>query len=510
MAAFADGEMVSQRPLEPLFQVRILVREPGCSAATALEEIPNVTYQSDSSRESTSIAVAVLAAGHGTRMKSETPKHLHPVGGTPIVKRIIRAAQAVNPDHIAVVVSPEVMDMPERLDMVGEFQPVQMDVPTGTAHAVLTAIEALPEVDYIVSLLGDSPLLTGETVQGLVDHAVSSSRLVTILTCQMDDASTYGRIDRENGRPVAIVEAKNDKPEKRQGRTEINSGIMVLQRDWALDAIRRLPKDEGTGEYLLTDLVVMAAEEADEGKPWPIDTVEGPFDVSVGINTRLDQAVADGIVREQVRKRHMKAGVTMVGPETIFIDETVTIGKDTTLLPGTVLMGDTSIGEGCTIGPHAVLIDTDVAHNVTIRSSTIESSKVRSGADAGPYSHVRVGSDVGENVHLGNFVELKNTTMAPGSKSGHFSYLGDAHIGERTNIGAGSITANFDGIRKNRTEIGEDVFIGCDSILVAPLKIESEAVTGAGSVVTKDVRSGDTVVGIPARPIKSKRTSNQE
>ena len=503
--------MVSQRPLEPLFQVRILVREPGFSAATALEEIPTVTDKSDSSRELASIAVAVLAAGHGTRMRSGTPKHVHPVGGVPIVKRIIRAAQAIRPDHIAVVVSPEMMHMPELLDMVGEFQPVQMDVPTGTAHAVLKAIEALPEVDYIVSLLGDSPLLTGDTVQTLTNHAVSSESLLTILTCQMDDAASYGRIDRDNqNRPIRIVESKNDDPAKRQGRTEINSGIMVLKRDWALDAIRRLPIDKGTGEYLLTDLVTMAVAEAEEGKSWPVDTVEGPREVSVGINTRVQQSEADEIVRKEMREKHMTAGVTMVGPETIFIDETVTIGQDTTLLPGTVLMGSTNIGNNCVIGPHAVLIDTEVADNVTIRSSTFEHSIIRSGADAGPYSHVRRGSDIGENVHIGNFVELKSTTMEANSKSGHFSYLGDARVGERSNIGAGSITANYDGVRKNRTDIGDDVFIGCDSILVAPLTIESEAVTGAGSVVTKDVRAGDTVVGVPARPIKSKRISGEE
>jgi bifunctional UDP-N-acetylglucosamine pyrophosphorylase / glucosamine-1-phosphate N-acetyltransferase len=470
-----------------------------------------VTDQSDSSREPISIAVAILAAGHGTRMNSVTPKHVHPVGGVPIVQRLIHAAQAIQPDHIGVVVSPSMMDLPERLGMIGEFQPVEMEVPTGTAHAVLKAIEALPDVDYIVSLLGDSPLLTGETVQTLVNHAVNTKTILTILTCEMDDASTYGRIDRdEQGRPTAIIEVKNDDPARRTGRTEINSGIMVLRRDWALDAIRRLPRDEGTGEYLLTDLVTIAAAEATEDSVWPVDTVQGPFEVSVGINTRAQQAEADSIVRELVRERHFTAGVSMVGPETIFIDESVRIGHDTTLLPGTILMGDTTIGSGCVIGPYAVLIDAEVEDNVTIRTSTVENSIIRRGADAGPYSHIRRGSDVGENVHIGNYVELKNTTMAPGSKSGHFSYLGDAYIGERSNIGAGSITANYDGERKHHTEIGEDVFVGCDSILVAPITIESTARTGAGSVVTKDVTAGQTVVGIPARPIKSSKRSHEE
>ncbi len=480
------------------------------SAATTLEEIPQVTDQLDSSREHVSIAVAVLAAGHGTRMKSDTPKHVHPVGGVPIVKRIIRAAQAINPDHIAVVVSPPMMHMPELLEMPGEFTPVPMEVPTGTAHAVLVAIDALPEVDYIVSLLGDSPLLTGETISELVDAALRNDATVTVLTCMMPDGETYGRIARdEQGRPNAIIEKKND-PHRPSGPMEINSGIMVLKRDWAKDAIQRLQMDPTTKEYLLTDLVEMAANDADENAPWPVITVQGPEDVSVGINTRVQQAEADDKVREKVRKLHMERGVTMVGPNTIFIDESVEIGQDTTLLPGTILMGNTKIGTNCTIGPYAVIIDSEIGDGVTIRTSTIEKSSVKNGADAGPYSRIRGGSVVGESVHIGNFVELKNTVMEPSSKSGHFSYLGDAHIGERTNIGAGTITANYDGKQKNHTEIGDDVFIGSDSILVAPLTVESEAITGAGSVVTKNVKSGDTVVGVPARPIKSKPQIDEE
>lgn len=442
-------------------------------------------------------------------MNSATPKHVHPVGGVPIVKRIIRAGQAINPDHIMVVVSPPMADMPEQLDMVGEFETAIMPEPTGTAHAVLCAIEALPEVDYIVSLLGDSPLLTGDIIQKLYDQAISSDSRLTLLTCTLDDAASYGRIERVDGRPTAIIEKKNDTAD-RSGRTEINSGIMVLQRDWALDAIRRLPIDEGTQEYLLTDLVAMAAEEWQEGDPWPIDTVDGPRNVSLGINTRQQQEEADAEIRKMTLDFHMTNGVSMVGPQTIFIDETVTIGRDTTILPGSILMGDTSVGEGCTIGPYAVLIDATIGDGVTVRQSTIENSELRAGSDAGPYSRVRGGSVVGENAHIGNFAELKNTSMAADTKSGHFSYLGDSSIGERTNIGAGTITANYDGKQKHHTEIGADVFIGSDSVLVAPVEIGENAVTGAGSVVTKNVAAGQTVVGVPARPIKSKQNTDKE
>ena len=470
-----------------------------------------MTDKSDISREPISVAVAVLAAGHGTRMKSATAKHVHPVGGVPIVQRIIRAGQAIDPDHIVVVVSPSMADMPKRLGMDGQFQTAIMDEPTGTAHAVLVAIEALPEVDYIVSLLGDSPLLTGETVQKLYQQAIASDRKLTLLTCTLDDAATYGRIERDEDNCVtAIIESKNDDPARRIGRTEINSGIMVLQRDWALDAIRRLPKDEGTGEYLLTDLVTMAVRERAPDDIWPIGTVDGPENVSVGINTRQQQARADSIVRELMREKHMSAGVSMVGPETIFIDESVVIGQDTTLLPGTILMGNTTIGANCKIGPYAVLIDATVEDGVTIRASTIESSTVRRDADAGPYAHIRGGSDIGEGVHIGNFAELKNTTMARDSKSGHFSYLGDSSIGERTNIGAGTITANYDGKNKHHTEIGDDVFIGSDTVLVAPVEIEAGAKTGAGAVVTKSVSAGQTVVGVPAKPIRSRMDAEKE
>jgi bifunctional UDP-N-acetylglucosamine pyrophosphorylase/glucosamine-1-phosphate N-acetyltransferase len=211
-----------------------------------------------------------------------------------------------------------------------------------------------------------------------------------------------------------------------------------------------------------------------------------------------------------MREKHMEAGVSMIGPETIFIDETVTIGQDTTLYPGTILMGNTSIGQNCQVGPYAVLIDATVADGVTIRQSTIEGSTIHTGADAGPYAHIRGGSEIGEGVHIGNFAEVKNSTLASGAKSGHFSYLGDATIGERTNIGAGTITANYDGTRKNQTVIGSDVFIGSDTVLVAPVEIESTARTGAGSVVTKNVKSGQTVVGIPARPIHSKSAAEKE
>ncbi len=467
---------------------------------------PTVRAQSRSPRDASRVAVAVLAAGHGTRMKSRSPKHVHPVGGVPLVQRIIRAGLAVNPERLLAVVSPGMVELPAMLGMEGEFETVVQDPPRGTADAVRTALDAALDVDYLVSLLGDNPLLTGDMVRDLQEHAVDTGARLTILTCVLDDAQTYGRITRNGERNVTgIVEAKNDDPATREGRVEINSGIMVLEAAWAREALGRLPLDPVTGEYLLTDLVAMAASEHQSGEPWPIATVEAPMEVSLGVNNRVQQAEADAIVREQVRRRHMLAGVTMVGPETIFIDEDVEIGHDTVLLPGTILLGATRIGAGCRIGPHTVLDHAEIGDHVTIRSSTIEYSRMEAGSDAGPYAHIRGGSVIGEGVHIGNFAELKNTSMGRDAKSGHFSYLGDATVGHGVNIGAGTITANYDGEKKNPTTIGDGAFVGSDTILVAPVTVAEGARTGAGSVVTKDVAPGTTVVGIPARPIASRK-----
>lgn len=464
----------------------------------------------DKSINRPTVAVAILAAGHGKRMRSSTPKHVHPVGGVPIVKRIVKASQAINPDHIAVVVSPKMADMDERLDMAGEFQVVIQEEATGTGHAVLAAIDALPPVDYVVSLLGDTPLLTGELIGNLLDSAVQSGGLVQVLTCDVENAAEYGRIERDaKDRIQCIREKKTDDPEKRVGVTEINSGIMVVQREWAQEKLRTLPMDPIAGEYLLTDLVSLAAAEGRDGEPWPVNAVKESLDLTIGINTRDDLAVADRFVWEKERKRLLSEGVTLVGQDTIFVEESVHVGKDTIILPGSMITGDTSIGERCEIGPNAIISNSTIGNDVTIRSSTIEDSEMHDLSDAGPYAHIRHGSVIGTGVHIGNFAELKNTVMEPGSKSGHVSYLGDARVGKRTNIGAGSITANYDGKKKNRTSLGDDVFVGCDTVFIAPVTVEDHARTGAGSIVTKDVEAGVTVVGVPARPVSRKDTENK-
>jgi bifunctional UDP-N-acetylglucosamine pyrophosphorylase/glucosamine-1-phosphate N-acetyltransferase len=425
----------------------------------------------------------------------------------PIVERVIRAGLAIDPGQIVAVVSPELVDLPTRLGMEGQFETVIQEVADGTAGAVRTALDHLQPTTWIVSLLGDSPLLTGEAVRKLVDHATQTGAKVTILTCVVPDAQSYGRIERdEHANACRIVELKNDDLSKRQGPTEINSGIMVLDAAWAREALAQIQKSADAGnEYLLTDILEVAIEGMSEGDAWPIATVEASEEVAHGINDRSQQAAADEIVRQQVRQRLLKSGVTLIGADTIFIDDTVEIAPDTTILPFSVITGRSVIGSGCQIGPHAVLHDALIANHVELRSSTVTGSSVGEGTRVGPYAHLRGNTRIGSNVHVGTSAELKNSAVGSGSNVAHFSYIGDTTIGEHTNIGAGTITANYDGTAKHPTRIGDNAFIGSDSVLIAPVTVGDRARTGAGAVVNRDVEPGTTVVGIPARAMGSRR-----
>jgi bifunctional UDP-N-acetylglucosamine pyrophosphorylase/glucosamine-1-phosphate N-acetyltransferase len=358
----------------------------------------------------------------------------------------------------------------------------------------------------VAVLFADHPLLTPATMRALVDEANASRALVTMLSTEVDDAGGYGRVQRDSERRVTgIVERKDDRSEERTGLVEINSGMMVLDATWARAALDRLTPSPASGEYYLTELVSLAiADGPTSGGQWPVTTVSASPEVALGINDRRELAVADGILRARIRERLMREGVTMVGPETTFVDIDVVIGPDTTVHPFSLIQGDTVIGRDCTIGPHAVISNSRLGDAVTVRASTVIESVIGDGSDVGPYSHLRPGTELGSGVHIGNFGELKNAKLADGVKSGHFSYLGDTTIGPETNIGAGTITANFDGAAKHQTTIGAAAFIGSDAILRAPVRIGDRAVIGAGSVVTKDVPADAVAVGVPARLVRTK------
>ncbi|CAN5848772.1 bifunctional UDP-N-acetylglucosamine diphosphorylase/glucosamine-1-phosphate N-acetyltransferase GlmU [soil metagenome] len=464
---------------------------------------PSANQRSDSER----VAVAVLAAGIGSRMKSATAKSLHPVAGVPIIERVIRAGLAIDPDQMVVVVSEGLIDLPDRLGMNGEFEATTQVYPYGTAGAVRSAFDHLAPAKWLVSLLGDSPLLTGDSVRELIDGARQTGSRVTILTCVLDDAQTYGRIERDTyGNARRIVEFKNDLAQLRSGPTEINSGIMVLDAVWAREALVRLKENAQAGELMLTDILEIAIEDMQPHDPWPIATVAGHPDIALGINDRTQLGVADAVIRQRVRAQLQRDGVTIVGADTVFIDETVRIGRDTTILPFSTITGSTFIGSDCQIGPNAVLHNAQIADRVVVKSSTVTDSTIGEGTDVGPYSHIRDGAEIDAGVHIGTSAEIKNSAIGSGGMIGHFSYLGDATIGQNVNVGAGSITANFDGVNKHRTTIGDSTFLGCDTVLIAPIEIGADARTGAGSIVNRNVPAAATVVGMPARQIANRKS----
>ena len=454
------------------------------------------------------VALVVLAAGAGTRMKSTLPKPLHPIAGSPMLWHVLNAGSSVKPMSRVVVLSPAIANDPAWQAAEFDVTVAIQDPPLGTADAVKSALSSIPDVDWLLILFADHPLLLPATVSRLVEHANSSGALVTVLTCKMEDAAAYARIERDGeNRLQRIVERKDDDPALRTGAIEINSGMMVVDANWARNALLRIEPSPITGEYYLPELVRLAVGERTGDQPWPVAAVSGDQEDLLGINDRVEQTQADEIIRRRIRKGHLINGVTMIMPETISIDLDVVIGSDTTILPYTVIESGTTIGNGCRIGPNAHITRSQLGDGVVVRSSTIANSILERGSDAGPYAHLRDRVHLGPGVHVGNYAELKNVEIGEDTRVGHFSYLGDGIVGARTNIGAGTVFCNYDGVVKHRTTIGSDVFIGSDSMLIAPLDIGNGARTGAGAVVTRDVPAGETVVGVPAKPL-GKRVSS--
>jgi len=464
----------------------------------------------DQDGPATSIAVIVLAAGAGTRMKSHTPKPLHKVAGLPMLEHVLRAVEQLNPPQVVVVASPELDVAIRTADLGDRHTVVVQHPPRGTGDAVVIGLQAVCAAESALIVYADHPLVASSDLQALITKFQTELALVGVMTCVVDDAAGYGRIERDESKtPVAIVEQVADDPKQRDGPIEINSGIMVLGAAWASQALLELPPNPVKNELFLTDLVAIAAKAEDH--PCPVVTVSGPASTLIGVNDRAELAVADDAMRHRIRTAHMRAGVTVVGPETVFIDADVSIGADTTILPNSMIHSGVSIGERCIIGPRTSLERANVGDDSQVEASVVRDCQIGRFCHVGPFSHLRDGTILADHVHIGNYVEAKNATFATGVRAGHVSYLGDASIGESTNIGAGTVTCNFDGVDKHHTVIGANAFIGSDSMLIAPLMIGDRASTGAGSVVTRDVEPGVTVVGMPARPIRRRgvKTASQ-
>jgi bifunctional UDP-N-acetylglucosamine pyrophosphorylase/glucosamine-1-phosphate N-acetyltransferase len=431
-------------------------------------------------------------------MRSSLPKVLHPLAGKPLIRYSINSATALSHEPPVVVVGHDAEAVRQAVGDDARF--VLQEHQLGTAHAVLATEPLLGGVSgLIVVTYADMPLLAVETLLRLVAAQHKNTGPATILTMSSDDPHGFGRVLRKpDGSVQAIVEEAQATPEILAMR-ELNVGAYCFTSEWLWDALKRVPLSS-KGEFYLTDVVGIAV--ADDQ---PVQSVSVE-DVSeaLGINNRLHLAEAEAILRKRINTRHMLAGVTIVNPEVTYIEPDVQIGTDTVIWPNTYLRGKTTIGEGCSIGPNTIIEDSQVGSGCTILAAVLEKAILEDDVDMGPFAHLRQGAHLAKGVHMGNFGEIKNSYLGPGTKMGHFSYIGDATIGLDVNIGAGTITCNFDGVHKNPTEIGDGAFIGSDTMLVAPVKIGEGAHTGAGAVVTHDVPPGELVAGVPARPLHKK------
>ncbi len=440
----------------------------------------------------------IMAAGQGTRMVSNLPKVLHPVNGKPLLNYAIEAAKAAGSDRPVVVIGNGAEEVKKKVGDGARF--VLQEKRLGTAHAIMSAEELLKgEGGLVLVIAGDMPMLTAETLKKLVLKQGSNNGPLTMLTVLSDHPRGFGRILRDaQGGISAIVEEAQATAEELK-INELNVGAYCFESTWLWQALKKV-KLSPKGEYYLTDLVAIAVEEGGKVESIRLDDEEE----ALGVNNRVHLAEAERIIRRRVNEKWMLAGVTMIDPNLVYIEEGVKIGKDTVLHPQTWLSGTTVIGEACEIGPSTLIDNSTIGSECRLLASVIEGAFVEDHVEMGPFCHLRKGARLGRGVHMGNFGEVKDSTLAAGVKMGHFSYIGNATIGENVNIGAGTITCNYDGEKKHPTEIGEGAFIGSDTMLVAPLKIGKGAKTGAGAVVTHDVGDGEVVAGVPARKLKEK------
>jgi bifunctional UDP-N-acetylglucosamine pyrophosphorylase/glucosamine-1-phosphate N-acetyltransferase len=447
-----------------------------------------------------SLSIVILAAGQGTRMKSQLPKVLHPLAGRPMVKYVLDVATQLEPTSLALVVGYGAQQLRQALgDRILYVEQLEQ---LGTGHAVLQARELLAgRAKTVLVLYGDTPFITRQTLEAMLAHHTENKAAITLLTFRPDDPTGYARILRdETGRVVGIVEHKEATPEQRE-ITEVNSGILCFRDAWLWPHLEGLqPKH---GEYYLTDLVELAVAEEEPVAAKVADATE-----AMGLDDRVKLARAEALMRQRINEGWMLAGVTLLDPTSTYIDASVKIGQDTVIYPNTHLRDTTVIGHDCRIGPNTIICDSTVGNGCVIEASVVEEATVEDDVDVGPFAHLRKGTHLARGVHIGNFGEVKNSYLGSGTKMGHFSYLGDATLGANVNVGAGTITCNYDGERKHPTVVEDDVFIGSDTMLVAPVKVGKGAKTGAGAVVTRDVPPGQVVYGVPARS-KQERGKNK-
>ncbi|MGO3721909.1 bifunctional UDP-N-acetylglucosamine diphosphorylase/glucosamine-1-phosphate N-acetyltransferase GlmU [Microbacterium gubbeenense] len=440
------------------------------------------------------LAIVILAAGQGTRMKSATPKVLHRLGGRTLLGHVLRSAESLGADLVRVVVRHEREQVAASLDDYPGAIAVDQDEVPGTGRAVQVGLHALPsdfEGDVLV-LSGDVPLIEVETFQAMLSEHRARGAAATLLGAHLADPSGYGRVIRgSDGMVERIVEQKDATPEEAVV-TEINPGVYVFRAPALRGALEQVGTDNAQGEMYLTDVIGILRRGGDT-----IAGVTAPdAGVALGVNDRVQLGEAARILNQRVVRRWQLAGVTIQDPATTWIDDTATLAQDVTVLPNTHILGATSVSAGATIGPDTSLVDTEVGENATVRRSDATLAVIGRGVNVGPWAYLRAGAELAEGAKAGTFVEIKNSTVGAGSKVPHLSYVGDAEIGEGVNLGAGAITANYDDIAKHRTVVGDHVNTGSHTVMIAPVTLGAGAKTGAGAVVRKDVPPGALAMSV--------------
>ena len=449
-------------------------------------------------------AGVVLAAGMGARMNSRLPKVLHRVCGKEMIRYPVELLRRLGAGRVVVVASPTNFEALNQL-LGDEVEFVMQPSATGTGDALARTADLLGNsADPLLVLGADSPLVQTDTVKELMASHLGSSSHMTILVGQAQTPGDLGQVLRDgSGRVTGIVEAA-DGPGAGEGQAEVNGGVYCFSAPWLWQNLPRIQASQ-SGERYLTSLASFGSGNGGAGNGSKISGIGTPDASQLqGVNNRVQLAQVESVLRQRINHQWMLDGVTILDPASVFIDAEVTIGRDAVILPNTMLLGRTAVGEESEIGPGSVLKDSAVGNRCRVTASMLEGATMEDGANIGPFSHLRPGAYLESGVHVGNFAEVKESRLASGVLMGHFGYVGDASIGANVNLGAGMVTCNYDGRDKHRTNIGAGAFVGCDTMLVAPVTVGAGAVTGAGSVITEDVPPGRLAVGVPARIVKEK------
>lgn len=435
----------------------------------------------------------ILAAGEGTRMKSSKPKVLHNICGKPLLSYVIQASREAKVENNIVVVGHEgekIIDNIKGEDITFAKQPIGDELPYGTGFAVMQARSYIKDDSCVIILYGDTPLISGDTLNKLVEYHNSSDNACTVLTAEFDNPKGYGRIIRDgDGNILSIVEEK-DARDKEKKIKEINSGMYCFKGKYLKLALDKIDNKNAQGEYYITDAVKIFKDEGLRVGAYKIDDSTEIY----GINSRVQLAYAEKLMRRRINERHMENGVTLIDPDSTYIGNEVHIGRDTIIYPGTILEGNTEIGKDCIIGQNSRIVNSIIDNKVEIQISTILDSTINEGSKIGPYAYLRPNSHIGKNVKIGDFVEVKNSNVGDNTKASHLSYVGDADVGKNVNIGCGVVFVNYNGKTKNRTTVGDNAFIGSNSNLVAPVVVKDWGYIAAGSTITDEVDKGNLAI----------------